>query len=102
MRLLPPLCGAVDARSVSEHVRGNRRQDPSGIAAAREPLLSKELKIFLVVTAVFSLGALASSAMEQGRRAVRIDSRGALVASETSAYPLLTPQPLHGIILQSR
>jgi xylulokinase len=28
-----------------------------------------------------------------GARAVRIDSRGALVASETAAYPLLTPQP---------
>lgn len=48
--------GPPHERSVSEHVRGNRRQDPSGIAAGREPLLSKELKIFLVVTAVFSLG----------------------------------------------
>src|SRR5450631_838016 len=28
-----------------------------------------------------------------GARAVRIDGRGALVASETAAYPLLTPQP---------
>ncbi len=28
-----------------------------------------------------------------GARAVRIDERGTLVASETAAYPLLTPQP---------
>jgi xylulokinase len=28
-----------------------------------------------------------------GARAVRIDAHGALVASETAAYPLLTPQP---------
>lgn len=28
-----------------------------------------------------------------GARAVRIDARGGLVASETAAYPLLTPQP---------
>jgi xylulokinase len=28
-----------------------------------------------------------------GARAVRIDARGALVASQTAAYPLLTPQP---------
>ena len=46
--------GPPHERSVSEHVRGNRRQDPSGVAAG--PRYSKELKIFLVVTAVFSLG----------------------------------------------
>jgi MFS family permease len=46
--------GPPHERSASEHVRGNRRQDPSRVAAG--PRYSRELKLFLLVTAVFSLG----------------------------------------------